>query len=565
MATALCVSNLYFARHSGYFAPDASTKPLHHTWSLAVEEQFYLLYPVGLLLLLRLGASQRTIILVLAGIALASLGLASAGGVLFPTYAFYILPTRAWELMIGALVAFAPALGPPLFRQALSVVAVTLIAIGIAGVRLTASDIVPAPLLSCIGAAILIYANSGAGTIFNRILSNPGVVALGLISYSLYLWHWPTIVIYRYAFGNTLHPSDVAIILLFTLAAASASWFFVEQPIRKRRILVGKGSVYLMAVSSSVGLIGLSYIAIANLGFPARLPPDVLQLANGRFDTNLSLERCIGKEPDNALSGAFCQIGSKKTPPTFIVWGDSHADLWMPIFHDVALQHAASGLVAAHAGCPPILDIKIVNAPPSHRCTEFNKAVLAKAESIQVKDIVLIARWSWYIYGVEKDGSETGDGQIIAKTGDSNEGAGDITRRKRVFREGIAETVAHLAKDGANVWIIDQPPTYPEDVPKYLAYAAWRGEDIVGRSREYIQQRHKFQLDVFRENKVNLVDTTSFFCPAEQSNCIMQKDGKSLYSDYNHLSVFGARETAEWAGRGFFSPHLPPPPSRPKS
>ena len=105
LATALCVNNFFFARQFGdYFAPDAASKPLLHTWSLAVEEQFYMLYPAGLLLLLKYGAAAKTITNVLLGAIAASLAMASVGGWLFPAYSFFLLPTRVWELMLGAVV-----------------------------------------------------------------------------------------------------------------------------------------------------------------------------------------------------------------------------------------------------------------------------------------------------------------------------------------------------------------------------------------------------------------------------------------------------------------------------
>jgi peptidoglycan/LPS O-acetylase OafA/YrhL len=549
LATTLGVSNLFFARQTGdYFAPDAATKPLLHTWSLAVEEQFYLLFSAGLLFLLRRGAARRTVSLVFAGSAIVSLGLACVGGALFPAHAFFMLPTRAWELMLGALVAQSSATASPVSSHILSMVGATFIACGIVGVRLVSSDVVPQPLLACLGTAIMIYANSGANTLCKAALSNSTLVRVGLISYSLYLWHWPTMVFYRYAISDTLGASDVAIILAITTIASIVTWVYVEQPVRKRRVFGRPLLVFSAAVTTSICLVVVSVLGIATEGLSARLPLPVVQLAAGRDDVNPRRGQCINKEPENVLNGNFCRLGrDNTTTPSFMVWGDSQADPWMPVFQGLATQSGGAGLFAAHGGCPPLLGIRRVDQTPSHRCMEFNDAVFAAISRLHLKNVVLIGRWSWYIYGVEKGGLEDGPGAIIARVDEDVRNAAEIPSRKEVFSLALAETAGRLHHIGAQVWVIDQPPTYAFDVPKYLAYSALRGAPLTGRTRADVRQQHAFQLDVFRANNVNLIDTSEYLCPTEELFCRMQIDGRSIYSDYNHLSTFGAREVAKWA------------------
>ncbi len=551
LATTLCLSNLFFAHQYGdYFAADATTKPLLHTWSLAEEEQFYLLYPFLLLRALKQGFGRRAILGGVSMIALVSFAAACAGGYLFPAYTFYLLPSRAWELMLGAVVALS--IVPPFYPHVISIIAAILIISGIAGVRLISFSLLPAPLLACLGTALMIHANCGTKTFFKTTLSSSTIVAIGLISYSLYLWHWPVIIFYRYAISENFSMADVTIILAATVSASVISYVLIEQPIRKRRLLERRLTLLPMAISASVCLILLSVAGIVTKGYPTRLPPNVLELANGRYDSNPARDQCIEKEPANVLSGSFCRLGKNVLEPTFVIWGDSQADAWMPTFNDLAARNDKAGLFAAHGGCPPLLGIRRVNQDPSQRCTQFNEAVFAKAESIHATDVVLIGRWSWYIFGVEKGGQEEGSGAIIANTDEDDNGAAAETNRKRVFQAAVTRTVQRLRDIGARIWIIDQPPTYTVDVPKYLAYAALRGETATGRARTYIQQQHSYQLEVFRSNNVEVVDLTAFFCPRADLYCRMTMDGRSLYSDFNHLSVFGARSVAKWASLSSF-------------
>jgi hypothetical protein len=358
-----------------------------------------------------------------------------------------------------------------------------------------------------VGTAIMIYTNSSATTIPKLALSNKIVVGLGLISYSLYLWHWPTIVFYRYAFREPLGPIDIVIVLGVTGLASVFSWFYIEQPIRTRRVFEGRSAIFSLAFVASGCFVIASVLGIAMRGLPARLAPTIVALADGKTDVNPARDQCIGKEPENVLTDNFCRFG-RDTLPALMVWGDSQADPWMPVFQELASQIGAQGIFAAHGGCPPLLGIRRVNQTATHKCMEFNNAVFAKIAKSHINSVVLIGRWSWYVYGVEQGGLEDGPGAIIARADEGNENADQPANRMGVFRTAIAETVRHLSDIGSQIWIIDQPPTYTFDVPKYLAYSAVRGIVPTGRTRADVRERHAFQLDVFHENNVTLIDTS---------------------------------------------------------
>jgi hypothetical protein len=506
-----------------------------------------MLYPAALFLLLRWGATARTINNTILGTVAVSFTMAVIGNWLFPAGSFFLLPARIWELMLGALIAQVslPTISLPV-RQALCVIGAIFIACGIAGFRFGFSEIAPPPLIACLGTAILIYTNSGMRTVASAFLSSALLVWIGLLSYSLYLWHWPILVLYRYAISKPFGMADAAMVAIATLLASILSWKYVEQPIRTRSLLGKRAGIYLVAASASTGLLVVAIWGVVTKGIPNRLSAHVMQLAQGKADTNPDRSQCIDKEPTNVLTGAFCRLGEAGTP-SLMVWGDSQADPWMPVFNDFAREHKISGLIAAHGGCPPLLGVKRPSREPAHKCTEFNNAVFTAIVTNQIKRVVLIGRWSWYIYGVEKDGLEEGPGAIIARTDENDENAGEIDNRKRVFRATLTETVVRLRQVGAQVWVIQEPPTYKVEVPKYLAYSALKGTPATGRLPDEVRQRQAFQASVFAESNLAIIDVFQYLCPSGETYCRIALDGKSLYSDYNHLSVFGARAIAQWA------------------
>jgi hypothetical protein len=459
--------------------------------------------------------------------------------------------------MLGALVAQTVTAAPP-FRHGLAALGVTFIVCGIVGVRPISSDVIPQPFLACLGAAVTIYANSGANTFSKTALSNSTLVGIGLISYSLYLWYWPIIVFYRYAVTDSLGAFDIPFILAMTLIASVATWVYVEQPIRSRRLLAGPLPIFSTTIITGICLLAVSALGIATKGLPSRIPLQIVQLANSKDDINPARSKCIDNEPANALSGNFCRLGLNNAVPAFMVWGDSQADPWMPVFQDLAVEARTAGLFAAHAGCPPLLGIKRLNQTPSHRCAEFNEAVFATINRFNLHNVVLIGRWAWYIYGVEKGGQEEGPGAIIVRVDDDDtRRAAEIPRRKQVFWLAVAETTRRLRGLGADIWVIDQPPTYTFQVTKYLAYSAMRRTPLVGRARADVRTEHAFQLNVFRANDLHLVDTTNVLCSPEELFCRMQVDAKSIYSVYNHLSTFGAHAVAKFAASSFPRFHRP--------
>lgn len=256
----LMVANFYFWKTGDYFGGASEWKPLLHMWSLAVEEQFYVFYPFFLLLLRN--RSKQFLLIALVAIAIASLIVSEMGVHHFPTATFFLLPTRMWELLVGAIIVFLPTPKSVFSNQ--KILAILSMG-GLSAVIYSAvffDSLTPFPgksaLIPCLGAALLIYAQSGeTPTLVGRLLSLRPLVFIGLISYSLYLWHWPVFAFSRYWLGSLSVSLKIAS-LLVSFALAYLSYYFVETPMRRGRDQVKPAKVFSTALISASILVLIS-------------------------------------------------------------------------------------------------------------------------------------------------------------------------------------------------------------------------------------------------------------------------------------------------------------------
>ena len=391
-ATALFASNFYFWSQSDYFSTAAESLPLLHTWSLAIEEQFYLLLPLLLMALHRRGLAQlRWLIaaLALASLLLGEMQLRSQQA----DAAFYLLPARAWELLLGSLLALGavPVAKSRLLRELLGAAGLALILY--AGLRYTDGTPFPglAALLPCVGAALIIHSGAGGGTWTARLLSLRPVVFVGLISYSLYLWHWPLIVLYQQGlFGDFLKPQKLAL-LAASLALAVLSWRYVEQPFRRPATAASGPGRQVFAAGLLLLLVATAGGALLQLrGLPQRFPDEVLELAafEGRR-SQFRTGQCFISE-GTAATASFdrdaCLAGSGPQPKLLLL-GDSHAaHYWIGLadtLQGVQVQQATA------SGCKPGLPLT-----GARRCTELIGPLLQDyIPGAKLDAILLAGRW----------------------------------------------------------------------------------------------------------------------------------------------------------------------------
>jgi len=368
LAATLSASNFYFWLNSNYFAPSAAELPLLHTWSLAVEEQFYLVFPLMLAALHKL--PRRGMLLVLAALAAASFAASAIQARTDSAAAFYLPHSRAWELGLGALLALkaAPRLKAPRLASPLGLLGLALIAASM--LKLNAATPFPgaAALAPCLGAALVIYAGECGGLIA-RLLSWRPLAFVGLISYSLYLWHWPLIALTRIATGaeDLTHVQQAAIAGL-SLVLATLSWRYVEQPFRRTHML--RPALFRRAGVAAAGLAAGAAAVIVTGGAPQRYSQEVVRLASFLeypVQDSLRVGTCF---IDSHYSAAdFDEDRCLSVHPgrsQILLMGDSHAaHLWQALSQEA---RDVDVLQATASGCAPT----VLQRPHSaQRCAQI--------------------------------------------------------------------------------------------------------------------------------------------------------------------------------------------------
>lgn len=404
LSTLIFLSNVWFYNRIDYFNPRAGEDPLIHTWSLGVEEQFYILLPILLLALWRTG--PRVTAMALAALALASLGWTLATSRDLPLEAFYLLHTRAWELLAGVLAALArPRLGAisPALRGLLATAGLVAV---IASFFITPTG-VPWPgdwTILPVAGAVLIMLFGDAPSPARAVLALPPVVGVGLVSYSAYLWHQP---ILGFLALEGWHPhglSSTAVILVATLVLASLSWRFVEEPFRRGRI-----PLHLSRRVLGAGMAVIAVFAIGGhvtKGYPFRLPPEVRSVLAWSDIRPATFQKCIAirREGDRMNPENACIHGAPGVAPRVAIWGDSHAaTLAAPLGDALAAQGAALRELTM-SSCQPIPGLINVGQSRARECTAQNGAMLDwLVTTDSVDTVVLYAFWNSYIRHADFD------------------------------------------------------------------------------------------------------------------------------------------------------------------
>jgi peptidoglycan/LPS O-acetylase OafA/YrhL len=513
-AQSLLLSNVFFWRHTGYFSGAAELKPLLHTWSLAVEEQFYLLYPLVLLGLARLRRPIGALIVCL--LCIASFAISLDGVAHHPQAAFYLLPSRIWELGLGAVVAALPRTVsyPARFHELASGLGLAMILYAIS--FYSASTLFPgiAALLPCVGAALFIHSNKPSLTIAGKILSCRPFVFIGLISYSLYLWHWPVLVFSNYWALNPLPISIRIALLCLSLLIAAASWKYVEIPFRNQRLVTRRIAVFVSALSTASILLMLG-IGISRFdGVDSRLPEPVIRFANGKLDFNPAFDRELSLQ--DAQAGRFLAFGSDKieNPTHILIWGDSHAMAALPALDYLCNEYSFRAFAATHSETPPLLDyVPEGSYSLGKDASAFGDAVIRFIRAHQIPNVILVARWKGY------------------KAGESPE-----------FHRAFTKTLTELHKSGARIWVMQEVPNFPWDVPRALARAALFHTDMKKQSlplatyfEQVANQEHEFlpavASNVFFLNPVTFLSNGNLVPSSE--------NGFPIYRDIHHLTIHG--------------------------
>lgn len=508
-------SNLYFWRTSNYFSPNAEEKPLLHTWSLAVEEQFYLFVPF--LLMYLYAALRNRAVFVISVLFVISLTICLLRPGMDQTAAFYLLPTRAWELFTGSLIALAGAkLKPaPIIREGAA-------ALGLAGIigsvaLLTPQTVFPgiATIFPVFGAGLIIWAGQHGSTFIGRALSIKPMVFIGLISYSLYLWHWPVFVFYDQWRIEEWNGVETAALIGVAFAGAIFSWRYIERPFRH-----GFPKTQNQVFAAGLGMMALTTIAAGAIlaidGAPSRFSKDVLAVAEGRKDYSPQRKNCHASDRRPIASDALCIYNAPK-PASVAVWGDSHT---------VELAYAVGEALAPHTG---VLHASYSRCPAGYAnqdadkagCTRFNQTILETLSTNEtINTIVLNAFYRSYY--------TSGDHEA--------------------FEAGFTKVVAALTAAGKTVIIARPTPNYHGGPPHAARLLAFHNQSQ-GHKRDMddftksIQHAEDFLQSIASDHEnVILFDTAQDFC--SDGVCRSIDDGVPLFFDAHHMSLSAARRVA---------------------
>jgi peptidoglycan/LPS O-acetylase OafA/YrhL len=515
----LFVSNTAFSNERGYFdvASTSTTKPLLHTWSLSVEGQFYLFLPLFLALVWRFVRRYNT--LITAVVFLASLAWCVYYSQVDAGSAFYQLATRAWEFMTGTLLALTAIKKPNVvLSNSGSVIGSSLLIISVGW--LNSSLLWPSyyALLPVAGSVLLII--SGDALLTRWCFNSWILQRLGDISYSLYLWHWP-VWVFAKRYVNTrlereLSQAEIVGLIGLALVLALLSWQFVEKPIRFKKGWWSSKRIWQGALITLSGFIALTIAAAVTKGFPNRLP-DYVQRGFAAVALNTPRGECFRNEASiKQAPEQFCQFGADNQQPSVLLWGDSHANMYLSALSQAAKISGKTGYIATQTGCRATLanQANDLTGSAGLACTAFNNEVNAfVANHPNIRTVIIARMW----------------------------GGGDSLNR-------TIQLINHLIEQGKNVIVVGPVPFLAFSVPEHWIYQQINAGQAIDTLTDAIaNQQHLFAIQKLAQQqlfaplasgRVIWIAPLQKFC--QTNNCLLVDKGVSYFKDVTHLSEAGA-------------------------
>jgi peptidoglycan/LPS O-acetylase OafA/YrhL len=503
-----------------YFDASWRAAPLTHLWSIAVEEQFYLLYPLLLFGALRFTPRRAQSALVVIAV-LTSFALCAWASSTHPRANYYLPITRAWELGLGALLGLRALAWSPkaAAREVLAATALAAIIVSI----VYFNESLPFPgwyaLLPCVGTAALIATGDAGGSSIHRMLAIRPLVFIGLISYALYLWHVP-IKVFRDYYMMTPPGTLEVFVLLATLAViAVLSWRWFEVPLRKGRALPSTRAFLVVTGVTAAALLAFGWAAWFSDGVPKRLSREEQRIVEVMTERPFHLDPdCLRAFRNHFGEGELCRLGTAHPADNIVVlWGDSHALLLLPAVQAVAERHGAQLQFATMSTCKPLMNAQ-PRDPSAQQCQNFNQTVLGAIERVRPRVVILAGYWG------------NSDSSAVGPT----------------FGEKLEDTLKQINADGRRTCLVRDVPTFRYPVPLALAMAHRRGIEPTFNALsldDVRQQQRAFDAEFDRLEQRGAVMTVSprdALCASGACEMVDEK-GALLYRDSNHLTPVGAR------------------------
>lgn len=527
-AVAIVASNILFYSQSGYWEPAASTIPLLHTWSLAVEEQFYIIIPVLLFWLYRKRSKATLpIMLVLAAVSLIT------GQMMIRDHqsaVFYLLPFRAWEILLGCILALLPhrPAATPLYLTAAGITGLALIICP--AVLYTSETRFPAiaALPPCLGSFILIYIHS-QGTEkspIGKMLSLPVFIYVGKLSYSLYLWHWPLFTLYKLRYFKQLSLIEACILTTLSIALSALSYHLIEQPVRTNKIGFSRKRVFACSFGFLFLFFACGMIIQKESGMPQRI------------GHNSNVSPHIGHEAND--SSDLQTTGAPDKPLSFMLWGDSHAMSWVPAVQELSKENGVNGVLWLRSGCRPVLDqtndyLPFNGGKLDEMCHKFNLEAFEVIEKNKIKHIIISA---FYFADLN-----TLTPFLEKKLKDRSDKDNQVSNSAELYAVSyFLPLIKKMLDEGLVVWLVEPVPHYDYNVSDMLIQSSMRNEIVsnIGKSLAEHENEYRPIFEMYSQAEqlgAKIIRLTTSICPDEQ--CLMADAAGFYYVDEHHLSLYG--------------------------
>lgn len=546
----LSASNILFLRYlEGYFRVRSFFHPLLMTWSLGVEEQFYAVIPLLIVILVRI---RRSLLLpAILSVCCLSFLLAWHEVGIDPTVAFYLLPSRAWELGVGVLLAVIQQTRKPLslstpLNHIVSLMGMVLMLAPV--FLLNANSLFPGPtaLPSVLGTAMVIAVP--ASWINRRLLSLPPLVFVGRVSYSWYLWHWPLLSYLHIASNDKVPPFAVFLAIVLSLVAAILSYYLVEQPFRRTTRRPGPMLIrYAMVSFFLLALCGSVWISSKIPQFPERFPG----LANVERDVGLNADYpCMFGQGKLILSPPCYDISDQR--PAVAVWGDSHSNVLASSLRVLANAQNDGFVQLSKPACLPTTGATSYGVPyeeSGRQCMEFNHMALHQLQTDKhIRIVILAGRWTNFF---RPDG---GEGWLLT---DSTIKPEKLTfdAASPLFRKSLAASIEGLQTAGKQVVVLEDVPTFDfnplsryssSQIPARRLLAKWMGSSDASdpgigpaADRTLVESTNaQLKMTIDALQNVPLIDLYSALC-LNGVDCTYRIGDHLLYRDSHHVTHYG--------------------------
>lgn len=525
LASQLYVANIYYWRSINYFGLHADGVYLLHTWSLAVEEQFYLVFPLIMYLLYRHCRARVWLILSMGCAASFALNLYFVSSK--PEATFYLLPTRAWELIAGSLGYYVATNFPRSRRsdEMLGKLGMALIVVGVVAYSREMAFPGTFALLPVVGAALVIV-GGGQQTATSSLLSLSPIVYIGRISYPLYLVHWPIHVFAGQALGDDYTTPVRLTMFLTSIVLALMIYHLIELPVRNGRLRISVSSIASAYGAGFAVTVGLVAVTLHAAGFPQRFQEQAMHLASFVKDRT-QVPDCEFHGQKLASREDFCRIGAEDGDPEWLIFGDSHAAAAYGAFDDWLTGQGKAGLFMFRNSCMPVSGIHMFK--DKGLCHAFNDAIanfLAQKNSI--RHVLMVSCWR---QPIEKGGVSTHANNLLPRE-----------ESLKVFENRFRASIKNLHQLGKQVYVWEPVPGARGNVPVELAKAQIAGmpADIEFRKEEYFAEFDFF----FRSLVENSHLITQTFSPSAalcvSGTCKVTEEGNPLYHDNAHVTASSA-------------------------